>query len=211
MSRRNVRDAWLAEVMFSKLIKSDSCRRLLLCMALAEDARGPWMNERGRVRPVKHKVVGDALGISPKTVANLILQATSIGLLTKDPTTGYRGRAAAYQATIPARERMPIEPPVSLRALLNGVLKVPGYEEAASPEIREPFDPPDPGKVPGIREAQRVRACARVPKNNRESQPAPDVCRVEREHVGKSTAVTYGSWLPASSKRLSPDTKGEVA
>ncbi len=199
--------------MFSRLIKSDSCRRLLLCIGLAEDNRGPWMNERGRARPIKHQVVGDVLGISPKTVANLILQATSMGFLTKDPTTGYRGRAAAYQATIPTRERVPAEQPVSLRALLNGVLKVPGYEEPASPEIREPFDPPDDGKVPGIREAQRVRGRVRATKNNREQVPAPDGSRVEREHVGTSPAGTYRDWQPTPSKRPSSPstTDGEAA
>lgn len=157
MSRRTVRDAWLAEVMFSRVIKSDSCRRLLLCLAMAEDERGPWMNERGRVRPLKHAVVGEALGISAKTVANLILEATRKGFLAKDPETGYRGRASAYQATIATRGRSAVERPASLRGLVSGLIKVPAYEETASPGIREPFPPESGTKVPGIREAQRAR------------------------------------------------------
>jgi hypothetical protein len=156
---RTRRDRWLTEVMFSCMI-NDSCRRLLLCYGMVADTRGPWMSESGRVRPIRHRTLADALGIAPKTVANLILQATRAGLLEKDPTSGHRGRPAAYQATFPAAGKAAAGSPSTLWALLPDALKVPVSEEPFPPGFREPFGGSDGTKVPEIREAQRARGGA---------------------------------------------------
>jgi hypothetical protein len=156
VSRRSVRDSWLAQVLFARRV-SDPCRRVLICLALAQDADGPWMNERGRVRPVKHRAIGNALGIAEKTVANRILEATRAGFLTKDPTSGHRGRGAAYQATFPAADQQPIQGHVSLRQLVAGTVKVPAFGEPLPSESGEPFSAEDDGKVPEDREPQRAR------------------------------------------------------
>jgi hypothetical protein len=209
VSGRSIRDAWLADVLLRPRL-GDACRRLLLLYAVAEDGRGPWMSASGRIRPIKHRVAGDVLGMTEKTVANHILEATKQGFLLKDPTTGYRGRPAAYQATLPAKTGV-VEGPVSLRSLLDGVLKVPGHGEPSSPGIREPFPPSEDTKVPGFGEAQRAQARTRVPKNNRESQPASLGNRVERDHASGFKPAATGEWQPTPSKRPSFDSTRNVA
>ncbi len=196
MSRRTVRDAWLAEVMFTQRV-NDPCRRLLLAFALAGDGRGPWMNERGRVRPITHRVIGEALTIAEKTVANRILEATHAGLLQKDPTTGYRGRAAAYQATLPPREKAPSDGPISLRSLVLGAIKVPVNEEPFSVDPGEPFSRSDARKVPGSREAQRARVTQVTPNNGTPS--AGDRGSPEQQSGGESSAPR-----PQPSLRIAP-------
>ncbi len=195
MTRRTIRDAWLHAVMFRPRL-GDSCRRVLFCLAMAEDRHGPWMSSNGRIRPIKHRTVGEALGMSEKTIANHILEATKAGFLTKDPTTGYRGRPAAYQATFPATSGV-VGGPVSLRNLVAGALKVPGNGESPPPEIREPFPAAEDAKVPRFREAQRACARARGSYTNREPEPAPDDSRADGDQDGTSQASSYGSWLPA--------------
>lgn len=208
MSRQSVREAWLADVVFSPQL-NDACRRVLVLYAMAEDSRGPWMNERGRIRPIKHKVIAQALGIAEKTVANRILEATRKGFLQKDPTTGYRGRAAAYQAAFPRSART--DGPVSLRALVTGALKVPVNEEPSSPVIGEPLGPDGGGKVPAIREAQRVRGRVRTTSERRETDPAPDGSRVERNPVPSFKPAATGGWLPTPVASLSSVLRAEVA
>jgi hypothetical protein len=128
-----------------------------MCLALAKDSGGQWMNENGRVRPVKHRKIGAALGLAEQTVANKILEASRQGLLVKDPTTGNRGTGAAYQATFPKPTGQWADGPVSLRAMLAGTVKVPAIEEPSDPQIEEPFTQAEHLKVPRIGEAQRAR------------------------------------------------------
>lgn len=206
MRTRGVRETWLAHVLFGAHI-GDACRRVLICYASAQDGRGPWMNRAGRIRPIEHATVGAALGMSPKTIANHIHEATSKGLLSKDPTTGYRGRPSAYQATFPATETRAVAGPVSLRELVAGTVKVPGNGEAAPPEIGEPFPAQEDRKVPGIGETQRARGTS----NNREQEPAPTDSRAERDHEGRCTAGSYSEWLPSRVSAGSSDSTGRVA
>ncbi|MGY1691987.1 hypothetical protein [Geodermatophilus sp. SYSU D01105] len=173
MSRRTVREAWLAVVLFTPRLP-DGCRRVLVALALGQDNRGPWMNDKGRVRPVKHDDVGAALCLSGKTVANRIAEATKHGLLAKDPTTGYRGRPAAYQAQLPVREGAAADRPGSLRALVAGYVKVPGIEEPSAPGSREPSPPWTRGQVPGSREAPHARVTREGPDDGTPSAVSRD-------------------------------------
>lgn len=156
MTRRDVREAWIEHVLFGTHV-GDACRRVLLCYAAAEDGRGRWMSKNGRIRPIPHATVGAVLGMSAKTVANHIHEATSKGLLSKDPTTGYRGRPSAYQATFPPAQRNAGSGPVSLRDFVLRGVKVPEYGETGPPGIGEPFLPSEGQKVPGFGETQRAR------------------------------------------------------
>jgi hypothetical protein len=194
MTRRSFRDAWLSEVMSTPVV-NDACRVLLIYMALVADPQGQAMSERGRFRRKRDKIAAD-LGISPKRVTARIEEATRVGLLTKDPTTGHRGTVAAYQACFVGSKATPVEGPSSLGPMLRGVVKVPVNAEPFESAEREPFPGIPSGKVPAERVPQRARARARVSRTNHEQEPAPAGSREEREHDGTSQALNYGSWHP---------------
>ncbi len=193
--RRTIREAWIERVLLSPTLP-DSCRRLLLCLAMIEDKRGPWMANGGRVRPVKHSDVASALGIAEGTVANRIVVATRLGYLAKDPRTGNRGRPAAYQATFPSARGGAAEGPVSLRSMVGVTLKVHASGEPSEGQMREPFTRGGGLKVHASGEPLR----ARDTETSREQPPAPDESREEPAHDGTSTTGNYGRWLPAPSK-----------
>ncbi len=210
--RRHVREVWHEEVLRTQLVK-DACRVLLLHMATAKDSQGRHlMTETGRIR-VRREVLAEALGVNPKRITDRITEATRTGLLVKTGG-GYNGQVAEYTAQPQAR-KVPVPPvpsggPTSLAAFV----KVPangGPSESAEPV---PSAPPDRSqsvtKVP-TEPATYVRARARVHYRNRETKPAPDGSRVERDHDGTSQAGTYEGWHPTPSKRPSTDPTGRVA
>ena len=151
------------------------------------------------------------MAMAEKTVANHILEATKKGLLVKDPTTGYRGRAAAYQATFPAGQRAPVEGPVSLRSLVGSTVKVPGNGEPFSPGIRESFEGPEGAKVPGNGEAQRAPAHTRAPSRTHGTKPTPRGSRAVGEaDPGSTDGSNEGEWMPTPLKCPSSDSQREA-
>jgi hypothetical protein len=208
VSRRTVREAWLAEVMSTPVVK-DATRVLLIWMALACDSQGRHlMSQNGRIRPTRDGAAR-ALGINPKRVTDRIAEATRNGLLERDPTTGYRGTAAVYQATLPGR-KVPAEPapfePKSLAGLLRGVVKVP--ESAVPIESAEPVPfPAESGeKVP----AEPVPQRARVTRRNHNNGAPPALERGSPEqHSGSLEQPAPGETVgrldaPARSRSVWP-------
>ncbi len=209
MSRRiDVRDAWRSDVLRSALI-GDACRVLLLHMATMTTVttKGDHpMTDTGRIK-VSRDELAEALGVKPNRITNRITEATRAGLLRK-VAGGHNGQTAIYAAQVQGRRKGvgstdTYSGPESLAELVKvSVSQVP----TQSPK---PIPTPAINGPVGVGRSDTIRA--RATKKDREQEPAPDDSREEREHVGKSTAGNYGSWLPARSKRLSPDTAGEVA
>ena len=186
-NRAGYRERWIDAVLRTDEL-NPSCK--LVCIALSRH-----MSDDGRVRHPREAV---ALALGWKTiqrVSDRIKEAKDAHFL-YPAGGGINGTVAAYDAMIPlsatsSRGTSSTGRGNGSRGTRNGV-----------PETGDKAAPATPSRG-AIR--------ARVSKNNREQEPAPDGSREEREHDVSSQTGTYGSWLPAPSNRLSSDTAGEVA
>jgi hypothetical protein len=190
MSRRSnagLRDRWIAAVLASEL--NNSCK--LVCIALSRH-----MTDEGRVSQIRRETIAADLGLhSLQRITDRIKQAKDAGFLSKTGG-GVNATAVSYMAMIPVaqvpRAGVPDDGPGNgSRGTWNGV---PAHAQKDGP-----------GTPP------RGAIRARVPKNNREYQPAPDGSRAERDHDVTSQAGSYGSWMPTRLNQPSFDSRTEVA
>jgi hypothetical protein len=183
--RRDIRDRWYAEVIRTKAV-SGSVRELLAHIAVKH------MTELGHVK-VPRRDLAAALGITEHRVTVRIGEAVKAGFLDRI-AGGVNAQTMQYGARLPGGQGVGSRHPRP-EVQVSG-LRHPQNDTQESPS--------------GCRNPAPIRA--RVPKNNREQEPAPDGSREEREHNATSQAGSYGSWLPTPSKRPSLDTEaGEVA
>ncbi len=181
MSRRkDVRERWYREVIRTRLV-SGSCRELLAYVAVCH------MTELGHVK-VPRSELAKALDIAEHRVTVRMSEAVKAGFLDRI-SGGVNGQTVQYGARFPDGQGVASRHP-------RPELEVSGKRHPQNDTQESP---------PGCRNPAPIRA--RVTKNNRKQEPAPDGSREEREHVGESTAGNYGSWLPAPSKRPSPAPK----
>lgn len=199
MSRRAVREAWLAEVRRSTEI-GDACRVLLLTMA----AEG--MTEKGYVSIPRTKLA-DLLGRHPQRITERIGEAIKAGFLVRVGGKAYEGKTANYAANFPPSrgngKSVSSKPADPSRGNGSAVTsdRLPLQGRQCRFEDRE---------VTAERLAN-TGARVRATKTNREEAPAPVDSRVEREHDGTSQTVAYGSWLPAPVDDASFDSTEDVA
>jgi hypothetical protein len=209
MSRRTVRDAWVAEILRSPLIK-DACRVLLLHMATVQTVAtkgGHPMTDTGRIK-VSREELADALGVKPQRITDRITAATRAGLLRK-VAGGHNGQIAVYAAQLQGPRKGigrtdTYSGPESLAGLVKvSVLQVPT-------QSAEPIPTPAVAGEVGIGGSDTIRARA-LPTEPRGTEPAPDDSREEREHDVTSRAGNYRNWLPTRLNQPSFDSRTEVA
>jgi hypothetical protein len=183
--RRDVRDRWYAEVIQTRAV-SGSCRELLAHIAVKH------MTELGHVK-VPRRDLAAALGITEHRVTVRMGEAVKAGLLDRI-AGGVNAQTMQYGARFPNGQGVGSRHPRS-------EVEVSGKRHPQNDTQESP---------PGCRNPAPIRA--RVPKNNREQEPAPAGGRVEHEHDATSQAGTYRGWPSTLSKRPSLDTTaGEVA
>lgn len=183
--RRNVREAWLTEVLQTPNLNNSA---KLVLVALSRQ-----MDEQGRVRYPREKLAADVGLKSVQRVTDRIKEAKVAGFLVADGG-GINGTVAQYFAQLPGT---PLRGTSSTgrgngsRGTRNGV--------------PEPADSGGPGTPP------RGAIRARVTKGNHNNGTRPAAQRDAGEHVHESTAGSYGIWQPAWLNQPSSDPTEDVA
>lgn len=183
--RRNVREAWLTEVLRTENLNNSA---KLILVALSRQ-----MDEQGRVRYPRERLAADVGLKAVQRVTDRIKEAKDAGFLIADGG-GINGTVAQYFAQLPGT---PLRG-TSSSGRGNG-------SRGTRNGVPEPADSGSPGTPP------RGAIRARVTKRNHNNGAPPAAQRDAREHVHESTAGTYGSWLPTRLNQPSSDTTEDVA
>lgn len=201
MSRRTVRESWVADVRRSTEI-GDACRVLLLTMATE------GMTEKGYASIPRAKLA-DLLGRHPQRVTDRIAEAVRVGFLVRVGGPAHEGKTATYAASFPT-------PRGNGGAVSSQVLgSASGNGSAVTSDRLPPQDqkPAVCGREVTAERLANTRARARVTYRSRETKPVLDDSRADGDHDGELQTGAWEEWLPTPAKRPGSDTTtaGEVA